>query len=386
MSEDTHHSITFVCTSLFKGGAETQLVRLATGLRQRGWLVRIVTIMDLDDFGELLSSQGITVETLGIPRGRYDPRGLPALVRILRRHDPDVVCTFMYHANVLGRVAARLAGVRVVVSSIRNAVFGGRFADLMVRTTDGLANVTTTNSELAAEALLRRNVVKRDRLQVIRNAVDTAAAESGSRSRDELFGVPLGQSWLWLSVGRLEPQKAHDVTMRSLAQLVERGLDVRLAIAGTGGLHDELAQLRDALSLGDRVSFLQYRNDVKELMSAADGMVLASRWEGLPNSILEACIAELPVVATDVGGVKEIITDGESGFVVPPGDVEALSSAMARVMSLDPAELAAMTRAARSFVLDTFAPAPVIDRWESLFLEQIRCRARASALGSDGAR
>src|SRR5690554_6310417 len=101
MSEGTNTSITFVCTSLFKGGAETQLVRLALGLRKRGWLVRIVTIMDLDDFGELLSSEGITVESLGIPRGRYDPRSLPALTRILRRHEPDVVCTFMFHGNVL---------------------------------------------------------------------------------------------------------------------------------------------------------------------------------------------------------------------------------------------------------------------------------------------
>src|SRR5690606_39427883 len=119
------NSITFVSTSLFKGGAETQLVRLALGLKRRGWLVRLVTVMDLDDFGPVLTSAGIQVETLAIPRGRYDPRSLPRLVRILRKHKPDVVCTFMYHANVLGRVAARLAGVPTVISSIRNAIFGG---------------------------------------------------------------------------------------------------------------------------------------------------------------------------------------------------------------------------------------------------------------------
>lgn len=373
-TEGASKSITFVCTSLFKGGAETQLVRLALGLSQRGWSVKIVTIMDLNDFVEPLLGARIEVETLGIPRGKYDPRSLPKMVSILRRHAPNIVCTFMYHANVLGRVAARIAGVPIVVSSIRNAIFGGWVADRLMRATDRLANVTTTNSELAAKALLSRGVVSPSRLRVVKNAIDLTPAQYVRVSRDELVGAEVGSSWLWLSVGRLEPQKAHENTIRAIGQLTQRGADVHLAIAGNGGLHRELAELRDSLGLRDRVSFLDYRNDVKELMSVSDGLVLASRWEGLPNSILEACLANLPVVATSVGGVEEIIADGDTGLVVPPDDVDALADAMFAAISLTQEERTRMTHRARDFVEKSFSPEQVISTWENLFFDQLGTR------------
>lgn len=373
VTNPTKPSITFVITSLFRGGAETQMVRVALSLAKRGWRVRIVTLMNLDDFGAALSSNGIEVRTLGIPRGRYDPRALPALVRILREQAPDVVCTFMYHANVIGRVAARLAGRPVVVSSIRNAVFGGWVADKLIRLTDGLAAVTTTNSELAAKQLLARGVTRRDRLMVVRNAVEPNPPTQ-ARARDELVGRALGSSWLWLSVGRLEPQKAHENELKALALLLGEGHDLHLVIAGSGALKDEILALRSELGLDERVTLLDYSSEVNALMAASDGLVLASRWEGLPNVILEACIAGLPVVATEVGGVTEIISDGWTGVVVPPEDVGALATGMRRLMQLPDAARREMTLAAGEHVRRAYAPEAVMDVWEGLFLDQLRRR------------
>jgi len=368
--------VTFVITSLFKGGAETQLVRLAAGMADRGWPVKIVTLMDLNDFVNVLGERDIQVESLGIPRGRYDPLSLPRLVRILRRQKPEIVCTFMYHANVLGRVAARMAGVPTVVSSIRNAMFGGRIADRLMAMTDRLATLTTTNSELAAKALLERRVARPERLTVIRNAVDLSPPGTVEESRDELIGSTLGSSWLWFSVGRLEPQKAHEVTIKALARLRAEGVDAHLAIAGAGALKDELLELCSALGLSGNVSMLDYRKDIGALMAVSDGLVLASRWEGLPNAILEACVAGLPVVATSVGGVTEIIEHERTGFVVRPDDVGALADAMRRLMELSPAERGKMAGAAREYVESTFEPQAVTDVWEGVFNELLKDRRR----------
>lgn len=359
--------ILFFITSLFRDGAETQLVRLAIAMTKRGWSVSIVTIMDHNDFAASLADAGIGVESLKVPRGRYDPSSLPRLVRIIRSHQPDIVCTFMYHANVLGRVASKIARVPSVVSSIRNSVFGGAIADRLMAATDRLADFTTTNSRLAAEALLERRVVARERLLVIPNAVDLKSDSEQSMTRSSALWDGIDSRWLWLSVGRLEEQKGHDVTIRAMAELKGRGVDSHLIIAGSGGLESELVRLRDELGLQEDVTFLGYRTDISRLMTVSDGFILASRWEGLPNVVMEACAVGLPVLAADVGGVTEIIEDGVSGVVVRPDDSQTLSLAMGRLMSLERSRLDQMTALARKSVEQKFEANAVMAQWDALF-------------------
>jgi len=368
--------VTFVITSLYKDGAETQMVRVALALTKRGWLTGIITLMDHNDFQTTLAEAGIEVQTLGIARGRYDPRSLPRLVKLLRTQKPDIVCTFMYHANVLGRVAARIARVPVVVSSIRNAVFGGMLANRLTALTDMLATVTTTNSVLAAEALLSRRVVSADRLKVIPNAIEIELPSQPNLSREVLVGQGLDSTWLWLSVGRLEPQKGHETAIRAVAMLKERGVDSHLAIAGDGSLEKALRALREELRLEPNVTFLGYRNDVRDLMAVADGFVLASRWEGLPNVVMEACAAGLPVVATDVGGVREILEDGVTGVVIAPDDVDAMADGMSSLIGLGTVEVEKMADRARAYVKTKFASDAVMAAWDSLFTSVIERRYR----------
>lgn len=365
-------TICFLITSLFKGGAETQLVRLAIGLHNRGWKVSIVTLIDRNDFAEILTATDIEIETLGLNRGRYDPRSVPQLIRILRRRKPMLLCTFMYHANVLGRVAGKLSRVPFVVSSIRNSVFGGRLAEILMRSTDMLANVTTTNSALAADALLSRRVVGKGRLKVIPNAIEASTTEvQPYPDRTQITGSATAGAWLWLSIGRLEPQKAHDLAIRAIGALVAKGMDVQLAIAGSGSLEPRLRSLVKELDLSQKVIFLGYRDDIPELMRTADGIVMSSLWEGLPNVVMEAALLGIPVVATSVGGVTEIITDGKSGVVVQPGDAALLAAGMEHLMHL-PAEIRqGMAAAAQAHVLKTFGRDQVLDVWEQTFCSLI---------------
>jgi len=369
-SDRASRRITFFITGLYLGGgAEAQLVRIARHMAESGWRVSVVSLMPVLEYGSVLERSGITVSSLGIPRGRYDPRALTRLVATLRRERPDVLCTFMFHANVLGRFAARIAGVPKVVSSVRNTTFGGAWADRLLRWTDGLCDVTTTNSQRGASLLAERALVRREALHVIPNGIDVAAMDAVPPDREWLaaeLGIDEG-TFVWVSIGRLEPQKAHGVSIEALARLVARGAGPHLAIVGEGSERERLEREVDSAGLRRYVSFVGLRSDVPRWLRSADGMVLASRWEGLPNVVMEAQAAGTPVVATDVGGVAELVDDGVSGLLVPPGEPQALATAMERLMSLPAAERTELSNRARRHVEGRFGLSTVMGRWTELF-------------------
>lgn len=351
------------------GGAEAQFVRLATYLAKSGWCVDVVTLMPANDFVDELMAARVSVHTLDIARGRYDPRALLRLVRLLNRRSPLILCTFLFHANVLGRIAGWLAATPLVVSSIRNVDFGGRRADRLLKMTDRLCDLTTTNSRLAADALMERRIVRKGRLTVVPNALDPRTLSDSVRDHGWLtgeLGCPTGR-FVWLAVGRLEPQKGYEAALDALARLVARGFDVHLAIAGEGAQRGALSKQAERIGIAARVSLLGTRRDVPRLMRGADALVLSSRWEGLPNVVMEALAARTPVVATSVGGVPELIEDGRTGLLVDPGDAEALADGMVRLMEMPIEQRGALTEAGRLHVEQEYALEPVMQAWVSLF-------------------
>ncbi|MEX2380770.1 MAG: glycosyltransferase, partial [Opitutales bacterium] len=142
--------IVFVTTSFARGGAEAQLIRLASRLWDRGWELRIISMLNSAPVPEDLSRRGVEVVFLGMKRGAPGPRAVFRVAALLQRWRPPILATFNFPANMLGRVAGALAGVPVIVSSIRNERFGGVARDTMMRITGGIDSVTTTNSRLAA--------------------------------------------------------------------------------------------------------------------------------------------------------------------------------------------------------------------------------------------
>ena len=361
-------------TGLGYGGAETQLVRLATRLKARGWNVHVVSMLPPQAYVGDLQRAGISVVSLGMRRGIPDPKALFRLVFILRREKPQLLTTFMYHANLLGRVAGRLAGVPVVVSSIRNERFGGTLRDRIMRVTDSLADVTTVNSHLAGQAIVRRGVVPAKKLRVIPNGLDTARFVWSPDLRKhvrEALGVDEG-SFLWLAVGRLEQQKDYPNLLEAFVRVVRERSEAALRIAGEGPLRPALEGTVRRLGLEQRVIFLGVRADVPRLLAAADAFVLASAWEGLPNVVMEAMAAGKPVVATRVGGVPELVEHGKSGFLVPPKDPEALAVAMLRLMALSDETRARMGEAGQAHVRANYELERVVDKWEALYQELLR--------------
>ena len=330
----------------------------------------MVSMLTGDDFiGEL---GDVDVVHLGMRRGRAGLSGVWSCVGAVRRHRPHVLISFTYPGNMLGRVVGRLTSVPVVVSSIRGERFGGRSRERLMRVTGWMDTVTSTNSHAVSKSLVGRGIVAASKMKVIPNALiaprSVPDGPESSRLREKL-GLEPGE-FFWLAVGRIESPKDYPGLIRAYARM-KPFIPSRLLIAGDGPLRAEVQELIDHSKLGDRVTLLGFRTDVVALLHAADGVVLSSAHEGLPNAIMEALAAGTPVVATDVGGVRELVEDGASGFIVPPRQPERLAEGLERLMSLSAGERSAMGRVGRRHIEENFALDHVLDEWEALLFEQL---------------
>jgi glycosyltransferase involved in cell wall biosynthesis len=183
--------------------------------------------------------------------------------------------------------------------------------------------------------------------------------------------------FLWLTVGRLTQQKAYPNLFRAFAQVVKRLPRSTLLVVGRGPLRNELEDLARRLGLLASISFVGFRSDVASLLAAADAFVTASRYEGMPNVVIEALATGLPVVGTNVGGMPELIQDGANGYLVPPADPDALASAMSRVALASPKDRLEMGERGRAHVRDLCDLQQVMDSWTKLIEDAARSRVRA---------
>jgi len=369
--------VLLLSTSLGLGGADRQILYLARALLAHGYDVRLVSMTPLVEMGRLAVAEGLPITSLEMRRGKADLGALRKLVAMLREWRPHILTSFMYHANIMGRVAGRRAGVPLIVSSIRSEQNGSTARDWGMRLTNWMDHCCTTNSRRVADALSRRRLVPSRKLRVIPNGVDVAAfsagADEGERIRREL-GLAPGE-FLWLAVGRLFPEKDYPTLLRAFQSFA--GTPARLAVAGRGDLLEELRGLAEQLGVASQVIFLGVRHDIAALLAAADGLVLASASEGMPNVVMEALAAGRPVVATDVGGVSELVEAGVSGFVVPPRDPAALSERMRHLMSLPPEQRRRMGQKGRERMLADYSLQAMADRWIDLYRELLISVERA---------
>ena len=368
----------FLSTSMGMGGADSQLLSAAQLMQARGHDVIIVSMTPLGPMGLQARELGIRTESLEMKRGVPDPRGLLRLARLTRAWRPDVIHSHMVHANLMARALRLVAPVPALVSTIHNIYEGGPLRMAAYRYTNGLVDHLTIVSQAAADRFVGDRIVPRELLTVIPNGVDTehiAAVPPGTREslRRELG---LDGAFVWLAVGRYEIAKDYPNMLRAFARVRTRQPAAVLLIVGRGSLQPETEALAGELRLGDAIRFLGVRNDVPRVMSAADGYVMSSAWEGMPMVLLEAAAAGLPIVATTVGGNHEVVVHERTGFLVPPRDDAALAEAMMRLGGLPDAERRAMGERGREHIRAHYGLARVADRWEEVY-RTVLARKRA---------
>jgi glycosyltransferase involved in cell wall biosynthesis len=353
------------------GGAERQVILLARGLCQRGWRVSVVALSgNGGESAAELREAGAGFKSLEMRKGLADPRGWIRFIRWLMREKPDVVHTHLPHACWLARWSRLAAPSRVLVDTVHTSSIGTRGRQLGYRWSGWLSDNVTAVSQIVAETYFRARMATADKLAVVPNGVDADAwrpdAAVKTALRNELN--PEG-NFLWFAAGRLDPVKDYPTLLMAMFEVPE---SARLVIAGSGPLEEELLRLSTRLGLERRVKFIGFDRDVLRWMQTADGFVLSSRWEGLPMSLLEAAACAMPALATDVPGTREVIIDGETGWLAPAGDAAGLGKVMTQVMQMPPEMLSAMGERARRNVMDRFSMNAVLDQWEEQYAELLK--------------
>lgn len=365
--------IVYLINGLGSGGAEMMLFRLLQKLDRSRFDPVVVSLLEQEGpIRANILNLGICVHVIGM-QSKLDFLAVYRLYRLLKRLSPVILQTQLFAADIIGRVIGRLLKIPVTVSSIRNIYYGGYNRDLLIKWTDPLAAKTTVVSSSAAQRLIQKEVIPPSKLIVIHNGLDPGrfTAGLGREEKDNLrsaLGLP-GAGFLWLAVGSLTPQKGYPDLLRACEILKAKVSKFYLIVAGEGVMNKELQRLSARRGLTEQVFFLGRSDDIPRLMAAADALVLSSLWEGLPGVVMEAMASGLPVVATAVGGTPELVIDGQTGFLVPPGEPEVLASALEKVTALPVETLAAMGLAGRRRVEERFHVDRMVEKYERLYLQ-----------------
>lgn len=359
--------VCFLSNSMGVGGTDRQILYIAEALRNRGHEIKIISLRPPREMGRTAERQGLNYESLQITGSIPHLGSISQLWSAIREFEPDVLCCFLYHANILGRIIGTAQRVPVITTSLRNEALGGWTRKYVMRWTEGLDNVVTTNSRTVTHSLVRRGVVSENGIQTIHNAIDVDAFRADEGVNREQLEVD-EDTFLWITVGRLNEQKDHETLLHAMALT---GDSQEALIVGDGEKRKMLTELARDLGISNQIHFLGERHDVPALLATADAFVLSSAWEGLPNVVMEALAAELPVVSTDIGGVAELVEDGKSGLIVSPGDSTALAEAMDELVAFSKQERREMGECGREHMQSAFSIETIAAEWEELFLAHL---------------
>lgn len=314
--------IVHMIDELPRDGAEMLLVDLMR-LRMPGCRYQIVCLIRGGPLEQEFQRLGIAVKIFG-RRHKFDIGLVFRVAAWLRKEKVDVVHTHLFTADTYGRLAARIAGVPAVFSTVHNIVnpWKGSGRKAIDRLFARLSTAVVGCSEEVTQTLASRDKIPVAKLVSIPNGIDLQkfSSFSGAGVREE-FGLPVERQLIGV-VGRLHEQKAHDDLFRALALLPQvRARQLTCLVIGTGDLLAPLTQLVKELGLEDCVIFTGMRTDVPRLVAALDVFVMSSRWEGLPIALLEAMASAKAVLCTRVGGIPDVVIDGDNGVLVNAGDV-----------------------------------------------------------------
>ena len=353
--------ILHVIPTLGIGGAERQLVKLLPRMDRGRFEQTVCYYTPSENFESTLNAAGIRTiffDKFSMPLTSFFGR----LRRTIRDVGPDVVHTWLYSANFWGRLAALSCGVTRLVVSDRSLARPFSVPVYMYEKLFAPYTVRLGNSRAVAASLERRYGLPADRTRIIHNAVDKAEAGSQDDRRKvrDLLGLPLEQR-IVLMVGRQTAEKNHPMFLRAARRCGEVRPGVTFVALGHLVRPAEMDALVDSIGARPFVRIVEQREDVGRWLAAADLFCLTSDREGLPNVVLEAMAAGLPIICTDFESAREVLSDPSLGLIVPRNDDAALAKAVLGLLD-DPAHCRRLGEAARARARTQFS-------WERLVLE-----------------
>jgi glycosyltransferase involved in cell wall biosynthesis len=342
----------------------------ARAFAARGGELRVCCLKSIggNPFEAELRDLGVPVTNLGA-RNLRDLGAFRRLLCLLREERIDLVHAHLAYASIWGSLASRKTGIPYVATLHVPPSGAPRFSregireSLLVRALDRWATRVIAVSGAAREAWIRRGGLDPSKIVVVGNGIEVEAFQPGTGTRT---AEPLVTT-----VSVLREGKGIEVLLDTVPAILEAHPNARFLIVGDGPLREALAARAERLSLGDRVTWAGFRRDVPSLLAESDLFVLPSLADAYPTALMEAMAAGLPAVSTRAGGIPEIVDDGRTGRLVPPGDPEALALAVSALLS-SPAEREALGLAARQEAMARFSTAAWVERLEKLYEEATR--------------
>lgn len=377
--------IAYFIGTLKVGGTEKHLLNVVRHLDKNHFKTHVYCLSEGGPLEEAFREAGCGVTVLGykglrpgrnelpIPKMAAALRELGRTVALLKESRPDIVHCYLFHANIIGALAARLAGRPVIITSRRSLGYfkdGKPYYQWLENLVNRFTNIITVNSKAVMDDVLRRERLNPKKIKLIYNGIDVTLYQQDTRARAEIrreFGL-CADTPLITTVANLIPYKGHTELLRAAALLYQQAPAARFLLVGRDeGIEKSLRKLAAALGLEERVIFAGPRTDIPRILVATDIMVLPSYEEGFANVLLEGMAAGLPLVATKVGGNPEAVVDGETGLLVPPRNPEELAKAMLKLLS-EPAYAQKLGEAARKRVEACFSLTKMIKEMEEMYL------------------
>jgi L-malate glycosyltransferase len=351
--ESRRMRICHLIDSLRIGGSECQMSEVARRQKSAGYHVQVGCLREEGPMIAGLRDRGIRVTAFPPQGSLIRPRGLRALLRLasfLRRERFSILHCHDLWSNLMGVPAGRLARVPVVITSQRDLGHLDWYTPSRKHVIAGihkLASTVLANSSAVRQFLVSELGIRSDHIRVIRNAVEAGRFRPRSSGKTAYKTV--------MTIANMnESVKGHAVLIEAAPTVVRDHPEVRFVFVGNGAKRPKLQNQVTALGLNEHFCFLGRRSDIADLLAESDLFVLPSLAEGMPNVILEAMAANVPVIASRVGGILDVIEDGINGLLVPPGDPAALGSAILRLLD-NPALAEAFAGAGAETVRSSFS-------------------------------
>lgn len=376
--------ILLLITQLELAGAQKSIFELARGMAHAGHQVVVVTCYDKGCYLRHFTTQyGVEVISLAMKSLTPEPwfrrvwraiLGSYRLIRLLRQRRIQILQSYTHYSNWLGPLAGWSAGVAHCVTSQRGPLKRlppwAMWLDRTLNNSPLVDKMVAVSYATLAEC--RANGIRPDKLLVIRNGIDfaqyIAPTPTGKANHDLRMQLGLSATdRVVLTVARLHPQKGHHTLQQAAQYVVARLPDVKFVWVGEGELLSMLVHARAELGLEHHIMMVGAQAHVRPYYGIADLFVLASHWEGMPNVLLEAAALGLPIVATDVGGVREIIPD-DGGVLIPPNCPQALAEAILDLLN-DPTRGREMGRRASCYVEETFSQSATLQAYLQFYQE-----------------
>jgi glycosyltransferase involved in cell wall biosynthesis len=370
-------AVLYLITSSNVGGAEKALLQLIKNIDRRSYRVYVCSVKKPGTFAHELALAADGFFSLNCAeQGRAAAlfSAVPALVnlvRLLRSISPAILHCFLFRANILGRIAGRLARVPVIISSVR-VLETSAFNNALDRMTASLESACIAVSEAARSYTIAHAGIAPQNITTIYNGID--CSEGDCEAAFSRADVSLDEEDIVLAViGRLHRQKGQRIVLEALPGILAQASRVRVLFCGEGIEEPALRKRAGELGIAGQVRFLGLVENAARLLPHIDILVLPSLWEGMPHVVLEAMAAARPVVASRIAGLDELVVDGETGLLFNPGDPQSLAAALL-VLITDRGRSRRMGEAGRTCVMKQFQLTTTVQKTVQLYEKLLHSR------------